>query len=259
MCMYHTEPTVQINCFRIYLNVKCFAVYFSCNLTLNTNTNNSRLIKVIIIINDYNIPRRSALVSAGIKTRYRIGNDPTCYTSCLFCLNIVLLSSYSTCPPPSPLNLLPLIFGSFLLFRPFYLPPSSHPPLFLPAVSPPPVDSALTLIFFRQQLFAFYQFPLSRSETIFCSVSLYEPGVSLEFCVCSSLRLGDRRVISLPVGFCCRVNCVFVPINLIKSLIAFANHPVSSCCCLLLPLISEITGPLLKHRATDNNAVCMCV
>lgn len=62
--------------------------------------------------------------------------------------------------------------------------------------------------------------------------------------------------------FPAELNCVFVPINLIKSLIAFANHPASSCCCcLLLSLISEITGPLLEHRATDNNplSVCVCV
>lgn len=83
--------------------------------------------------------------------------------------------------------------------------------------------------------------------------------LSLEFWVCSSLKLGDGGVISLSVGFflfffCHRLNCVFVPINLIKSLIAFANHLASSCCCLLLPLISEITGPLLEHRASDNAA-----
>lgn len=103
--------------------------------------------------------------------------------------------------------------------------------------------------------FAFYQSPPSRSETIFSSELLYEPGVSSEFSVCSSLKLGDGRVISLPIGSCCRLNCVFVPINLIKGLIAFANQPVSSCCCLLLPLISEITGPLLEHKAPDNNTV----
>lgn len=108
----------------------------------------------------------------------------------------------------------------------------------------------------RKTIFlAFYQSPPSRSETIFSSELLYEPGVSSEFSVCSSLKLGDGRVISLPIGSCCRLNCVFVPINLIKGLIAFANQPVSSCCCLLLPLISEITGPLLEHKAPDNNTV----
>lgn len=108
---------------------------------------------------------------------------------------------------------------------------------------------------------AFCIFPLS--TTAFWNSFLFGivlwAGVSSEFCVCSSLKLGDRWVISLPVGFCCRLNCVFVPINLIKSLIAFANHPASSCCCLLLSLISEITGPLLEHRATDNSAVSVCV
>lgn len=69
-------------------------------------------------------------------------------------------------------------------------------------------------------------------------------------------------ILFLLLFFPAELNCVFVPINLIKSLIAFANHPASSCCCcLLLSLISEITGPLLEHRATDNNplSVCVCV
>lgn len=103
----------------------------------------------------------------------------------------------------------------------------------------------------RKQPFSFcnsHHRSLKQFPPLYCSMKLGR--------LCSSLKLGNRWVISLPVGFCCRLNCVFVPINLIKSLIAFANHPASSCCCLLLPLISEITGPLLEHKATDNSNAC---
>lgn len=113
-----------------------------------------------------------------------------------------------------------------------------------------PTVSSLTQLS-QKTTFFLLQFPPSLSKTIsplYCSMKLGR--------LCSSLKLGNRWVISLPVGFCCRLNCVFVPINLIKSLIAFANHPASSCCCLLLPLISEITGPLLEHKATDNSNAC---
>lgn len=156
-----------------------------------------------------------------------------------------------------------IVFIYHHISPPFYLLLQSSPPSLLffklrsftfslsfSCCTSPHTVSARKTIFF-----AFYQSPPSRSETIFSSELLYEPGVSSEFSVCSSLKLGDGRVISLPIGSCCRLNCVFVPINLIKGLIAFANQPVSSCCCLLLPLISEITGPLLEHKAPDNNTM----
>lgn len=91
--------------------------------------------------------------------------------------------------------------------------------------------------------------------TVFLLAVVFQSRRLLAFLCQLWLKLGDGWVISLPVGFCCTLNCVFVPINLIKRLIAFANHPASSCCCLLLSLISEITGPPLKLRASDNGTV----
>lgn len=143
----------------------------------------------------------------------------------LFLLFFFLILCFSLHRPPSVLKR-----STFLL--------SSFPPSVAPPLTPSPSENNTFCL-------------LSVSSiTLCCYMSQASPP---SFPSVLSLKLAAGRVISLPIGFRCRLNCVFVPINLIKGLIAFANQPVSSCCCLLLPLISEITGPLLEHKAPDNN------